>query len=240
MTSNTNTQPTLAGRIPSQQQMTQLLTQVEFQPTQLPATGDFNDTSQIDDNRRRNHNVRPVTLDNGDNDLILLKSKFDHAVQVYKFMHENKAEAGKRLSGDMRQKKFKEILDLYHNLKLSTDPIANYLINNRDIKWTTFMADERFWKLWDEKEEIIRQDECNRRGRRSRSRRREYDDESRSRSRSRERNNRINRNTNKSQKEQVSMIYGSFPPPPLYHLLLILFVHIQCVQSCKLFKVCPN
>ena len=198
------------GRMPSQQRMTQLLSQVDFS-SQLPDTGNFNDHSHNDHNHNHNHNQNIRVPDNGDNDMVLLKSKFDHAVQVYRFMHENKADAGKRLSGDMRKRKFKEILDLYNNLKLDNGPISNYLINSRDIQWASFIEDERFWKLWDEKEDIIRQDEDNRRSRRNRSRwadkQAESKDASRSRSRSRERNNRNDRNRNKSDKEQVSDIW---------------------------------
>ena len=210
--------------MPSQQEMTQLLTQVDFISPQLPETGDFNDQSQVNRNRNKNHNGGPAPVDNGDNDMILLKSKFDHAVQVYRFMHEGKAEAGKRLSGEMRKAKFKEIVDLYHNLKLSNGSIGNYLVNDRNIKWTTFIEDECFWKLWDEKEEIIRQDEYLRKSRRTKprpsNRRTEYDDNSRSRSRS------ITINVSRViviivyliptlhvDKEQVSVVFGYNAPP---------------------------
>ena len=154
---------------PDPQQMRNLLTQVQF-ANPLPSTGVFN--SQSDDNDN-SHNKNGPTMDSGNNDMVLLKSKFDHALQLYRFMHENKNDEGKKISGLMRKNKFKEILDLYNNLQLSQEPIGSYFVNAQDIQWASFYEDEKYWRLWDEKEAMIREDK-NGRGRypdRSRERR---------------------------------------------------------------------
>ena len=146
-------------------------------------------------------------MDNGDNDLILLKSKFDNKLQLYRFIHEGKNNEGKRLSGPLRKMKWKEIVDLYNNLGLSNGPIAQYVINTPEIKWESFIEDERFWRLWDEKEDMVLEDQALQRGR-NRSRRDErperFNDNSRSRSRSRDRNHvRNNRNDMDHERDQV-------------------------------------
>ena len=191
----------------------EIYTQVEFRSdNQLSETGNFN-TQQSD----KNHNQRRPIMDNGDNDMVLLKSKFDDKIQLYKFMHENKNPEGKRLSGTARKSLWKEIMDMFNNLKLHNGLISNYVINDPDINWTTFIADERFWNLWDSKEALINQDKEKERGR---DRYRTMD-KSRNQSRSRSRSRDYNRNNkDREEREQVMRCLGiywflslfTFPP----------------------------
>ena len=189
-----NNQEVLSGQIPSQEDVDQLLTQIDFVPDgQLPETGNFNTQNQDDydrnHNRHRNRNRTGPIMDNGDNDMILLKSRFDNKLQLYRFIHENKNSEGKRISGTTRKMKWKEIVDLYNNLGLSNGPISHYLINTPEIKWESFIEDERYWRLWDEKEDMVLEDRELRRGR-NRSRRDDrterFNEHSKSRSRSRD------------------------------------------------------
>ena len=157
---NQNTQESL-GQIPTQEQVQEVLTQLEYAPTaQFASTADVNSQA-----RDRNHNKTGPTMDNGDNGMVVMKSKFDTKVQVYKFMHENKNPEGKKMSPAMRKKTFRELFELYSNLGLSTGPIANHLINDPAIQWSTFIEDERFWTLWDSKENMILEDQENMRRR---------------------------------------------------------------------------
>ena len=201
MMANQSIRATLAGQTQSQAQSQEIYTQVEFNSdNQLAETGSFS-SQQSNNDHNKNENSSPL-MDNGDHDILFLKSKFDDEIQLYKFMHENKNPEGKRLSGAARKAQWKEIMDYYNNLKLSNGLISNYLINDPDVKWTTFIADERFWNLWDAKEALISQDEGKEKER-GRDRHRSTDnsrEDSRSRSRSRD----YNRNDKvREQRERV-------------------------------------
>ena len=176
--SNRSSQSSTTERLPPPQRLRQLLSQVDFMAdSQIPSSGELEsppDDNEHNKNRRRRNGP---TVDNGANDMTLLKSKFDNAVQLYRFIHENKNEEGKRLSGETRKEKFKEISELYYNLKLDDGPIAQYLTSSK-VGWTSFIQDEKYWNLWDDKESIIREDRRRKYGR--------YDNRYRSRSRDRQ------------------------------------------------------
>ena len=78
----------LSGQMPSQEEVNQLLTQINFAPGKhLPDTGNFNSQDQDDydrnHNRHHNQNRTGPTMDDGDNDLISLKNKFDNKLQIH-------------------------------------------------------------------------------------------------------------------------------------------------------------
>ena len=210
--------------------------------SQLPSQSDMTDLM-----RRENFQIDPSqykkktgpTMQNDDEELVLLKTKFDEKLQLYRFMHENKNEHGKRISGDTRRDKWDEITELYNNLKLSSSPIGVYVMNTESIKWTTFFQDEKYWRLWDEQEEMVMEDKRNKE-RRNRFRREDKSGHprngSRSRSRSRDRNS-----NNKESREKV-LCYGyTLVPFFLLLSLLIPFIHHNLFTTyCLMYTIHKN
>ena len=75
------------------------MTQINFVPDgHLAKTGNFNTQEQEDYDRTHNghlnRNRTGPTMDNGDNDMIVLKSRFDNKVQLHRFIHENENNEG--------------------------------------------------------------------------------------------------------------------------------------------------
>ena len=116
------------GQIQTQAEVQEALTQLDHATSsQLTNTGDFNSQSrEHDDNDNKNKTV--PTLDKGDDDMML--SRFDDALQSYEFIHENEIPEGKRSWAATRKKKFREIMEMHHNLSLDGGPVGNYIINS--------------------------------------------------------------------------------------------------------------
>ena len=100
-----------------------------------------------------------------DEEIVLMKGKFDERLQLYRFMHEDENEHGKRMSGDTHRDEWNEITELHAKLKLSTSTFGVCLMSTHSLKWTTFFQDEKYWKLWDEQEEMVMEGKRNRKRR---------------------------------------------------------------------------
>ena len=201
MSNDNNHNPRGQTQLPSQQQMTNLMRQENF---------------NIDPEQHQ-EKTGP-TMQGNDDEIVKMKSTFDDKVQLYRFMHENKNEHGKRISGDTRRKKWAEITELYGILNLNTAPIGQYLTTERSTKWTTFYQDEKYWKLWDEQEEIIMEEEKNKE-RRNRFRNDDRSGHPRNGSRSRSRS----RDRNKKDSREKVLYYGYILVPFLFFSFLSSF-----------------
>ena len=75
---NNDDQIAAGGQIQTQAQVQELLTQLEYAPSQLASTADLNSQSQDDSH---DEIETGPTMDNLDNDILLIKSKFNSNLQ---------------------------------------------------------------------------------------------------------------------------------------------------------------
>ena len=83
---------------------------------------------------------------------VIMKSKFDEYYQVYKGLHfgGNANDNGKRVkSGKARKLMYKNLVNYYQNARFCSDLFVVWVKKDDGGQWTSFEADEAYWKNHD-------------------------------------------------------------------------------------------
>ena len=112
------------------------------------------------------------------------KQQVQEMIEMFRMIHENKCDDGKKITAASRKQTLEEIQTLYDELDEQLS-LEVYMV--RVLRWKTYREDIKYWKIWDKKEEFIRRNSRNKNRNMDRKNRDEDDNNSRSRSRSRSR-----------------------------------------------------
>ena len=102
-------------------------------------------------NNNNNNNAAIGGNGNGDpgTNLLLLKSKFDQDLDVYKFQHEEEKRFAKDIEPETRKYLWKGLCELYINSRRDPRDIESFIMDPNGGKWPTFKETEAYWKKYD-------------------------------------------------------------------------------------------